>query len=59
MNQEKCFIMMSDTILKADLNVMHICVPHNIESRGAWAAQLVKRPTLDLRSGHDLSPSVR
>ena len=24
-------------------------------SRGAWVAQLVKRPTLDFGSGHDLT----
>ena len=25
-----------------------------VKIRGAWVAQLVKRPTLDLSSGHDL-----
>ena len=27
----------------------------NLQLQGAWVAQLVKRPTLDFRSGHDLT----
>lgn len=33
MSQEKCFTVMRDTILKADLTVIPTCAPNNIGSK--------------------------